>query len=523
MFSAAVSPEVFAEAWQSPPPTSGAWDPGAVRLLLPAVSDTRMLVKAVFAAPVKAEPRLRIGNLTVAGRVGDTRGEHWHFYATGLNPGRRYALSLIDASGRALCQPWDLETFPGPGERPERFRLLVFTCAGGHEVHEFLPAAVRNRLLRRGLSFQPNAVIANGDHVYWDLLAPVGSRLLGASPEAVRTAGTFNRSAAVLGSDNETVLKRAAGPQIVPVYGTDFRSTPVFFLQDDHDYFDNDEATDEVVTFPPSYFMLQLARATQGLYYPEFLPDATRPVGLPWSSAGDRVSGVSESFGTLRFGRLVEILLYDVRRTQTMAGPAAVFLDSEVETWLRERTRATDVTHVVHVPSNPPGWTAGKWGEWYPDVVGSEGRLTTKEPKPYWQPGWLSQHDRLIGTMAAVKGRIPLVISGDLHAIAMGRLLRSGALDLKDNPVNIVLSGPIGSRPGPLGWPSGRRGTGAMPPAHVEMDEQIKPLEQHGFTIADFTPERIVLRLFKWDIKTQTVDAIDTLEPFHTRELPRPL
>jgi hypothetical protein len=45
---------------------------------------------------------------------------------------------------------------------------------------------------------------------------------------------------------NETVLKLAAGPQIVPVYGTDFRSTPVFFLQDDHDYFDNDEAWDEI-------------------------------------------------------------------------------------------------------------------------------------------------------------------------------------------------------------------------------------------------------------------------------------
>ena len=65
--------------------------------------------------------------------------------------------------------------------------------------------------------------------------------------------------------------KRAAGPQIVPVYGTDFRSIPVFFLQDDHDYFENDVATDEIITFPPSYFMLQLARATQNMLYLEFL------------------------------------------------------------------------------------------------------------------------------------------------------------------------------------------------------------------------------------------------------------
>jgi hypothetical protein len=268
--------------------------------------------------------------------------------------------------------------------------------------------------------------------------------------------------------------------------------------------------------------MLQLARATQGIYYPEFLPDSARPLGLPWSSGRDRAWGVSESFGTLRFGRLAEILLYDVRRTQTMAGPSAVYIDPAVEKWLKARTAATEVAHVVHVPSNPPGWTAGKWGEWYPDVLGREGKLTTNEPKPYWQPGWLKQHDRLIEAMAAVKGRAPLVISGDLHAIAIGRMLRSGRLDLKDNPVNVVLSGPLGSRPGPLGWPSGRRGTGAMPSAHLDMEEQVKPIEQHGFTVADFTREKIVLRLFKWDIKTQPVEAIDTLQPFHTAELTRP-
>ena len=130
-------------------------------------------------------------------------------------------------------------------------------------------------------------MVANGDHVYWDLLSPQGSRVLGASPEAISISGTFNRSAAVFGADNETVLKLAASPQIVPVYGTEFRSTPVFFLQDDHDYFENDEATAAMVTFPPSWFMLQLARATQRLYYPEFLPDAGRPANLPWSSAGE--------------------------------------------------------------------------------------------------------------------------------------------------------------------------------------------------------------------------------------------
>jgi hypothetical protein len=514
--------ELFAQAGRAPASPGGAWDSGLVRHLLPTVSDTRMLIKASFNAPLTDAPTLRVGDAAVRGRMGDTSGEHWHFYASDLSPGRRYPLSLAGGDGRALCQPWELATFPGPDERPSLFRLLIYSCAGGHEAFTFLSPAVRNRLLRRGLSFEPNAAVANGDHVYWDLLSPFNSHVIGGrSPQAEKLAGKFDRSGVVIGGDNENVLKRAAGPQIMPVYGTAFRSTPIFFLQDDHDYFDNDEATDEIITFPPSYFMLQLARATQNLYYPEFLPDVARPLGLPWSSAADRPWGVSESFGTIRYGRLAEILLYDIRRSQTLAGPSAVYVDLEVERWLKARAAATEVTHVVHVPSNPPGWTAGKWGEWYPDVLGSDGKLTMAEPKPYWQPGWLKQHDRLMGYLSAMTRRVPLVISGDLHAIGIGRMLRSGTLDLKANPVNVVLAGPIGTRPG--GWPSGRRGTGALPSAVLVLEERVKPIEQHGFTLVDFTPDKIVLRFFKWDVKSQAVDAIDTLQPFHTAELARPI
>jgi len=54
------------------------------------------------------------------------------------------------------------------------------------------------------------------------------------------------------------------------------------------------------------------------------------------------------------------------------------------------------------------------------------------------------------------------------------------------------------------------------------MDEQVKPIEQHGFTLADFTPDKVVLRMFKWDVKTQAPEALDTLEPFYTVEVPRP-
>jgi hypothetical protein len=98
-------------------------------------------------------------------------------------------------------------------------------------------------------------------------------------------------------------------------------------------------------------------------------------------------------------------------------------------------------------------------------------------------------------------------------------MLRSGALDLSGNPITAVLAGPVGTSASL--WPSAFRGVGPTPPAHLDMREEVRPIEQHGFTLADFLAERLVLRHFKWDIKTQSPDTIDTLEPFHTTELGR--
>ncbi|MCY4599431.1 MAG: hypothetical protein OXF27_05885, partial [Acidobacteria bacterium] len=315
--------ELLAE--QGAPPPVRDWDAGRVRHLLPAVSDTRLLLKAAFDRTLSAAPTLRVGGISATGRMNDTAGEYWQFYASGLQPGRRYELSLAGADGGALCEPWPLSTFPARDDSPERLRVLFFTCAGGPggvysgigERSGFLPTAIRNRLLRRALSFAPDAAIANGDHIYWDLHTWLGENAGQLSPAGRRS--NFNFSASVFSAGNEAALKAAAGPQIVPVYGTDFRSTPIFFLQDDHDHWENDAVTDEIANFPISWFQLQLARATQQLYYPEFLPDAARPPGLPWSGTSDR-GDLSESFGTLRYGALAEILLYDVRRTVSLAG-----------------------------------------------------------------------------------------------------------------------------------------------------------------------------------------------------------
>src|SRR5437660_9513452 len=86
-----------------------------------------------------------------------------------------------------------------------------------------------------------------------------------------------------------------------------------------------------------------------------------------------------------------------------------------------------------------------------------------------------------------------MVMSGDLHAVAIGRMMRSGKLDFSANPINAVLTGPISTRPS--GWPSARRGTGALPPPHLDMAEDVTPIEQHGFPLADFPPHKTVLRM----------------------------
>ena len=372
---------------QIAPPQSQTWDAGQVRHLLPTVSESRILLKVSFEQALSATPTLRVGARSFPGRMNDTGGRFWQFSATDLDAGAAHSLSLVAANGSSLCEPWTLSTFPPADARPDRFRLLFFTCAGGPEGtytgigqrRGNLPTAIRNRLLRRALSFNPDAAVANGDHIYWDLHRWSGQLTGALSPRA--ETSSFDFSGSVFGTSNEAALMLAAGPQIVPVYGTDFRSTPVFFLQDDHDHWENDAAG----AFPIAWFQLQLARATQQLYYPEFLPEANRPFGLPWSSSSDR-GDLSESFGTIRYGTLAEVLLYDVRRTMTL-GPTAIFVDANVEEWLVARTTSPGVRHVAHAPSNPFGWSAGKWGEWYPDVL-EAGALTTAVPKPYWQDGW---------------------------------------------------------------------------------------------------------------------------------------
>ena len=130
------------------------WDDGDLAHVLPTSSHDRILIKASFKKPLDAAPILQVGDQRISGLRSDMRGSFWQFHAGDLRPGTPYELSLTSTEGRSLCQPWRLSTMPSLDELPGKLRLLIYSCAGGHDLFstahtglEFLPAAVRQRLL----------------------------------------------------------------------------------------------------------------------------------------------------------------------------------------------------------------------------------------------------------------------------------------------------------------------------------------------------------------------------------------
>lgn len=526
---------------RSPAVGQDGWRAGPLQHLIPAASHDRVALKCSFAEPLDFVPVLRIGNREIAGRSTDSERRFFSFDAAGLAPDTEYALQLSDGGGESLCDPWPLRTFPSPSASPESVRFLAYTCAGGHpesggDRPHFLPLAIRQRLLRRALSFRPRALIAIGDHIYWDQRTVLYNR----SEERGRMSRAFyerigwlDLSQPALGTPNETSLKAAAGPQIAELYGVMLRSTPSYFVSDDHDYYENDDADPQMITLPPDRYQLEFARFTRNAYLPEFLPDVERPLAMSGAGAGDREPGISEAFGTFRYGQLAEVLIYDCARYLSLKGVHAGLVPPEAEHWLHQRTRDQGVSQLFHVPSHPFGWSAGKWREWYPDVAdlddggatvsrigdfaGSDFGLTTERAKYFWQSGWWSQHQRLLESLTSQSKRPGVVLSGDLHAIGHSALERSGDLDLSANPVHAVLTGPVGTQ---SGWPSAARGTPPLAATGLVHDVRGETFEKNGFALFDVTASEITVRLFAW--KTgEPQSAIDDLEPYHTSVIRR--
>jgi hypothetical protein len=479
-----------------------------VRALLPSATHDTLAVKVLLEAPPSAAPVLTIDGRKVAARQQDQDGYAWGFVQDGLKGGTSHELTLADEFGAHLRAPWQLKTLPGPDERPERFRILFFTCAGGEETFDALVLTSRRALLDRALSFAPDLAVANGDHIYWDLDTALKWRgdptSRAQTAERYHTIAWIDQDTAFDSDTNRRSLNTIAGRQIAGLYEDRFASVPLVFVTDDHDYFENDNGGTWGYSFPPRPFILGLHRRAEALAYPFALGRPNLPGGA-WTS---------ETVETVKIGQLAELALFDCRRGwDTKTGYGVLF--PEVEQFLIERLKQSQASHYIHVPSNPFAWTAGKIGEWYEDKPPAG---TAGSDKEFWPAGWFDQHQRLIKALGEQHGRPGITISGDMHAVGAKRVTASGDLDLSANPVAALLAGPVGT--GSRGWPSQGRGMFPATPGKLVASDVAETVENNGFTLFDVTPEYVEVRQFRWR-PPEPVEAIASLGPYATFRIER--
>ena len=491
------------------------WNSGNVRHLLPSFDHEKILVKVSLHSPVNTL-LLKINNDEIIGKQNDPAGRFWQFYKEGLEPNSSYKLQILGKNKNPITDPWNIRTFPLPDSLPEKLTILTYTCAGGVEENLFgneifLEMRARRELLKKGLTFNPDIVIANGDHLYWDqrsfqisflkkILAKRGDRKF----------GKLDLDQPMLSKKNYQTFTQIADAQIPDLYGCHLREQSVYFLPDDHDLFENDEALPDLVTLPPKDYQLDGARSTQLLYYPEFLSASNRSLDLP--DYIDNEKKFSTSFGSINYGNLAEINLFDCVRFCDLKGDDAHLVPPKAEEWLIERTDSTKAKWHIQVPSTPMSYTAGKWSEWYPDILSKEGILTTDIGKYLWQKGWWNQHQRLLSAWSKAP-RKPIIFQGDLHMASFGTIEKSGNLDLANNPIQVIGTAPLGT--GKMGYPSAVRLVGATIPTGLEVKELMKPVEKNGFSIIEITPEEMVINIYLWR-KPEKIEDIKNLKPTFT-------
>ena len=449
---------------------------------------------------------LKVNNLTFNGRRVDLEGKHWQILADKLDSLTTYQLKLLSGD-EVIDSPWPLRTLPNPESDIDKLSIMAFTCAGGSDGFSvsgkqfFKPFAFRQRMFDEGLAQNPDLAIAIGDHVYFDLRRE-SSPPVGRNNKFIKffvggllklRYGSFDRKASAKSKQNERVLKKIGNEQIADLYGTKFRSIPTYFIADDHDYFENDDAEEELVTFPADDFSRDAFKTMADLYYPPMIDTSSGKLG--------------RKNGSIRYGKLFEALMADCAGDMTLGGDKAGLVSTLTEKTLIKRFKKSKAKHLAFVPSHPLGYTAGKWREWYPDVVATEGEtgtvanellsektfgsLTVEATKYLWQSGWFLQHQRLLSALSNRPGS-RFMLSGDIHAIAVSSIKESSGNNLP-KPVKSILVVPVSSSTGT--WPSAARGIVAAKPNFLEADEIVPVTEENGFVIMNIDSNSAVIKM----------------------------
>jgi len=268
---------------------ASAWNQGQLIHLIPTANHERFLIKASFKSPLAATPRLSVDGRSVEGVQTDPQGRFWRFDVSSLRPATEYQLRLTDPGGGPLCDAWPLKTFPAPAAPAERLRIVAYTCGGGYDgpplrgKTTFLDMAARRRLLARAMSYQPDAVIANGDQIYWDMT----TALTRVEPDYVKGqlwvkfGGALDLSVPMLHPKNAPIFTAVCDYQICGLYGTTSRSTPAFFLTDDHDTFENDEFDERSRPCRPTHTARSVPSRRSVCTIPSLCPTRTDLCGFP--------------------------------------------------------------------------------------------------------------------------------------------------------------------------------------------------------------------------------------------------
>ena len=464
-----------------------------VKHILPSVSHEKIAVSLSLSESASKLELILDDKSVVKGKSTDREGKHWQFIVDQLSADNSYNLKLV-ADNEPIFEPWTLKTFPDPQSEVNNLSMMAFTCAGGGDGFKasgkefFKPFKFRQKIFDEGLSKKPDFAISIGDHIYFDLrgenFPPVGrnSKLIKffVGGYLKLLYGVFNRSESADSENNESILKKVGNDQIASLYGTKFKSTPIFFIPDDHDYFENDDAEEDLVTFPADDFSKGAFKKIADLFYPPLLDTLDNKPG--------------RNTGRIRYGDAFEGLIADCAGNMTLGDKKALLISDQDEKWLLSRIVNSKAKHLAFIPSHPLGYTAGKWREWYPDVVaeegasgivinellsGRKGSLTINADKYLWQKGWFLQHQRLLKTISERAGST-FIFSGDIHAIGAASIIQSDQITLK-KMIKTFLVGPISSSTGT--WPSFARGITAESPQQLVCKPLYATNEENGFTI----------------------------------------
>ena len=219
-----------------------------VKHILSSASHERLGITLSLSKTTSKLELLLNGSNLIKGRKTDKEGKHWQFLSNKLISNESYELQLI-SENEPIYKRWTIKTFPDPEAKIKKLSFISFTCPGGGDAFRasgrefFKPFSFRQNIFNEGLSKNPDFAIAIGDHVYWDLRGE-SSPPVGRNSKLIKfflggylrlRYGSFNRLESADSKTNESVLKKIGNEQIASLYGTRFKSTPIFFVPDDHD------------------------------------------------------------------------------------------------------------------------------------------------------------------------------------------------------------------------------------------------------------------------------------------------